>query len=135
MVDNAFEALVLQVNQKISEMDTAISKANAAAAQAQTSVGKVDAAVAKADKAIEEAEAATQEIIEDAKVWDGVTVSATTVEAGGAASAELTEVNGKKHFAFGIVKGEKGATGPQGPSGKGGVSFRKSGTILYIETT
>lgn len=135
MADNAFESLVIQVNNKISEMNTAISEANAASAQAQSAVNKANAAVTAAEEAVDAAQDAAQAAISEANEWAGCTVSATTVAAGGNASAQLSEKNGAKHLTFGLVRGEKGDTGPAGPSGKGGVTFRKSGTILYIETT
>lgn len=135
MAENAFESLVLQVNNKIAEMNTAISEVNAASAQAQSAVNKADAAVSAAEGAVKAARDAAQKADGEADEWAACTVSATTIAAGGNASVELSEKNGAKHLAFGLVQGEKGEPGPAGPSGKGGVTFRKSGTILYIETT
>lgn len=102
---NAWDTLVAEVNLAIAETNMATSNANAAASLAQK--------------------------------WGGATVSATTLEADSAATVTVTEKNGVKHIEYGIPKGDTGAPGPQGPqgpTGPAGVTFKLSGTTLYIDT-
>ena len=66
--------------------------------------------------------------------WAGATAAATTVEAGGEATAALGESGGVKVFTFGIPRGADGAQGEKGDTGKSGVTFTLSGTILNITT-
>lgn len=110
---NAWDALVSEINLSLSAMGTATSNANAAASSANT--------------------AATQ-----AAKWGNATASATTLEAGSAATVEVTEVNGVRHIIYGIPRGATGATGAKGEkgdTGPAGVTFTLSGATLTITTT
>lgn len=49
-----------------------------------------------------------------------VAARATTLPAGSAATASVTQADGVTTFAFGIPQGEPGATGSQGPAGADG---------------
>ncbi len=51
-----------------------------------------------------------------------LTVAASGLSAGSNPTATVTEVSGHKHIAFGIPKGDTGATGAQGPKGDTGAT-------------
>lgn len=131
---NAFDALVLDVNQKLSEMNTAASDANGAAASATEAAQNADEKAAAAQTAQEDANAAAAAANSIAALWEGATVEATTLAAGSAATLDVTEADGKKTLSFGIPRGATGAQGPKGDTGPSGVTFRLSGTSLYITT-
>lgn len=132
--ENAWDALVQEVNLTLSGVGTAISGANAAAAEAKDAAGN-------AQEAAEDAQSAAQEARETGKrmqdTWQGATASAVTLQPGAQATVSLTEKSGVKHFEYGIPAGEKGETGPQGPkgdTGPAGVTFTLVDTVLYITT-
>ena len=131
MATNSFDALVVDVNKKISEMNTAASGANSAAASARNAVTAADTATSSANAAAEAANDAAEAANSAADKWNGATASATTVAAGGEATVKLEDKDGVKAFMFGIPAGEQGA---KGDTGKSGVTFTLSGTKLYITT-
>ena len=131
---NSFDALILDVNQTLSEMNTAASDANGAAASAAEAAQNADEKAAVAQTAQEAANAAAAAANAIAALWEGATVEASTLEAGSAATLDVTEENGKKKLTFGIPRGATGAAGAKGDTGKSGVTFRLSGTSLYITT-
>lgn len=131
---NAWDALVMEVNMALASVNTAISGANAAR---------------------EEARNAAESAQEETAKWESVTIAAATLEPGSEATAELTQTETGRQILLGIPRGETGATGatgatgetgpvgPQGPKGdkgdKGdtgpaGVTFSLSGTTLTITT-
>ena len=126
---SAWDALVQEINLSLATVSTATSGANAAAASASEAAQRTETTIA-------EARQMTQK-------WENATAAASTLAPGSAATVTLSERNGVKHLAYGIPKGEKGAkgdtgaTGPQGPkgdTGPAGVTFRLSGSKLYITT-
>lgn len=125
---NAWDSLVAEVNLTLANMNTAISDANAAATGATQ-------AAKDADKAAEEARAAAEaasSAVAAADKWANATASATTLEPGSEATVTLSEnAQGGRHLICGIPRGEKGEKGDTGPAG---VTFRLSGTTLYIVT-
>lgn len=131
---NAWDALMQEINLTVSEMSTAISHANAAAQQASEGADKADEAADAAGSAAQSALDTAQAL--DA-AWKGATAKAVTLEAGTAATVQLEEVNGVKRLTYGIPRGadgKQGAQGPKGDTGPAGVSFKLSGTVLYITT-
>lgn len=134
MNENAFEALVSDVNAKISEMNTAISGANAAAAQAREAASSAGEQTARADSAINAANTAAQAANAENAKWAGAVASASTLEPGAGATAALSEENGVKKLTFGIPRGIQGEKGDKGEPGRSGVTFSLSGTVLSITT-
>ena len=131
---NSWNETIADVNKTLSGMNTAISTANGAAEIARNEAQDADAAATVARSAAATAnEAANAADAERAK-WQGATVEATTREPGENASVALSEKDGKKHFAYGIPRGKDGKDGEKGDVGRSGVTFRLSGTTLYIET-
>lgn len=134
MATNAFDALVLDVNRKISEMNTAISEANGAASSARSAVSAAQNATKSANDAASAAAEAANDANQESETWNNAQASATALAAGEAPTVSLTEENGAKKLAFGIPAGMKGVDGPKGDTGKSGVAFQLSGTSLYITT-
>lgn len=134
MATNAFNELMAEVNAAISEANTATSNANGAATQASEAAQEANTAGSNADTAAAAANAAAATATAEANKWAGATVGATTLAAGSEATMAVGEQNGVKHFTFGIPRGADGATGATGAQGDSGVTFRLSGTNLYITT-
>ena len=135
---SSWNALTNQVYVKISEMSTAVSSANAAAGEANTAAKTAADAAKAANEAAAEALEAAEDTIEAAEAWNNAT--AEVVETldpatdGDLNSVTMTNVDGRKHFAFKIVKGERGKDGAKGETGKSGVKFSLAGSALYITT-
>ena len=134
MATNAFDALMQDVNTKLSEMGAAVSEANGAAAKANDATAEAAKQTAAAQNAAQAAAAAAQEASELAALWNGVAVEAVTLAEGNDATVKLSEADGKKKLTFGIPRGATGAQGQKGDTGKSGVAFQLSGTKLYITT-
>ena len=117
MATNSWNALVADVNGKTSEMNAAISGANGAASTAKTAAETANGKAAEADAAAQTAEAAAAATDAERAKWAGSTASATTVAAGGEATAALSESGGVKVFTFGIPRGADGAQGAKGDTG------------------
>lgn len=101
-----------------STATTAAGQATSAAGAANTAAGTANAAAESADEAAAGAIAAAQSI-------EKMTVAASGLPAGSKPTAAISDVDGHKHVAFGIPKGDKGetgATGPQGPKGDTGAT-------------
>lgn len=131
---NAWDALVQEINLTLSTVHTSISDANASAVKANESAEAAKESAQAAEEAAKNATAAG-EAVETA--WKGATVSAATLEPGEQATVTLSESGGVKHLTYGIPRGQDGKQGPQGPQGEtgpAGVTFRLSGTTLYIDT-
>lgn len=134
MATNAFDALVSDVNKKLSEMSTATSEANGAAvraSEAASEAGKQGDAAKAAAQAANEATNAANSL---AALWDNVQLAATTLEAGSEATVKLSEENGDKKITFGLPRGDTGAKGEKGEPGRSGVTFVLQGDKLYITT-
>lgn len=84
-----------------SSANTAAANANEKATLANTAAGTANASATAANAATAAANTAAGKI-------DNMTVAATTSPEGSQASVTITEVNGHKHVAFGIPKGDKG---------------------------
>lgn len=88
-------------NTATANANTATRNANTAANTANTAASNANAKATLADTAATTANTAAGKI-------DNMTVAATTSPEGSQASVTITEVNGHKHVAFGIPKGDKG---------------------------
>lgn len=129
---NSWNETIADVNKTLANMNSAISGANGAAENARNEAEEAgeqaDAAAQAASAANNAATAANAE----AEKWRKATVSAVTLEAGKDATAEVSEKDGVKHITFGIPRGADGRVGDKGDTGKSGVNFTLSGSILYI---
>lgn len=134
MAVNTFDALMAEVNQKISEVSTAASEANAAAALAKDAAEEAKIQAQEAQSAAKGTSEAAQKAQEEAQAWENATVEAADIAAGGSASVTLSEQSGAKKLIFGIPRGAAGAQGPKGDMGRSGVTFTLSGSRLYITT-
>lgn len=134
MATNAFDALVSDVNKKLSEMGAATSEANGAAAKANDAVTEAAKQGAAAETAAQKANTAADAANALSDLWDDAQFEAVALDAGSEATVKVTEENGAKKVTFGLPRGAKGADGPKGDTGKSGVTFQLSGTKLYITT-
>ena len=130
---NSFDALILDVNQKLSEMDKATSEANGGAASANEAAEEANEQAGAAQTAAAAAQTAADAAAEKADAWSNVTASATKLDEGSEPTVKI-EGDGEKKFLFGIPVGVTGPQGPTGPAGESGVTFTLSGTKLYITT-
>jgi hypothetical protein len=92
-------AQIAAMEQATSNANTATTNANNAASNANEKAGLANTAASKID---------------------GMTVEASDLSAGATPTAQISEVSGHKHIAFGIPKGDKGDTGAIGPQGQKG---------------
>lgn len=110
--------VIPSIEELLAQIDACIAAtagANAAAASANTAAANANAKAELADTAAENANtkaglantAASAANAAAGKI-DNMTVAATTSPEGSQASVTITEVNGHKHVAFGIPKGDKG---------------------------
>lgn len=134
MATNSWNALVADVNGKISEMNAAISGANGAASTAKTAAETANEKAAEADAAAQEARDAADAAEAETQKWAGATADASTLEPGSDATVTINESGGVKKFTFGIPRGADGAQGASGEAGKSGMKFTLSGTTLNITT-
>lgn len=134
MAANTFDALMAEVNAKISEAGIAASGANAAAAQANAAAQSAQQQAQLAGSAAQDAQEAAIEATEQARKWEGALVEAQTGEAGAEAGVTLSEAGGVKKISFVLPRGKDGAPGAKGDTGRSGVTFSLSGTKLYITT-
>ena len=134
MATNAFDALMQDVNQKLSEMNGATGSANGAAARANEAAANAERQAAVAENAAQAAVTAAQQANNLAGAWENIVLKATTLAAGSDATLKLSEANGAKELTVGIPRGADGPEGPKGDPGKSGVTFRREGTKLYITT-
>ena len=131
---NSWNETIADVNKTLAGMNTAISTANGAAEIARNEAQDADAAAATARSAAGAANEAANAADAERSKWEGMTVSATTLAAGASATVALSEKNGVKHVTYGIPRGKDGSNGAKGDTGKSGVTFKLSGTTLYITT-
>lgn len=128
---NSFNALMADVNEKISEMNTAISNTNGAAAQAKSATDTATTETEKTIAAAAAANEAAQTANDEAAAWDSATGTAETIAYGETPSVTISEVDGVKTFHHKIPEGKPGE---KGADGKSGVKFELVGTVLYITT-
>lgn len=88
---------------EIDAMRRATEATKAATDSANDAAGRANTAAENADSKAQTAQEAAAKI-------DGMTVSASTLAPGTAATAEISEVDGHKHVSFGIPAGQTGAT-------------------------
>ena len=88
---------------QIAAVENATANADTAASNANTAASNADTATTRANQA--------------AASIENVTASATELDEGAEATATVTEVDGAKHFTFGIPRGEKGEKGEKGDPG------------------
>lgn len=131
---NTFDALMAEVNRKISEADTAASQANAAAALAGEAAQNANEQIHEAQEAIAQARETTENAQTAAQAWENARAEATTLPAGGEAKVTITQSEGVKKLTFAIPCGADGAVGEKGDPGRSGVTFTLMGTKLYITT-
>ena len=105
MATNSWNALVADVNGKISEMNAAISGANGAASTAKTAAETANEKAAEADAAAQEARDAADAAEAETQKWAGATADASTLEPGSDATVTINESGGVKKFTFGIPRG------------------------------
>lgn len=134
MAVNTFDALMAEVNEKISQADTAASQANAAAATASEAAQNADEQAENAQTAAAGALDAARDAQAVADCWKNAVTETQTAQAGSEASVTLTQEAGVSRFSFVIPRGADGAAGAKGDTGRSGVTFRLSGTKLYITT-
>jgi len=134
MAVNTFDALMAEVNGRISEADEAASQVNAAAAAANEAARSANEGVQAVRTVVDAAQEAAQMAQEAAQAWENVIVEARTAEAGSEASVTLTQEAGINRFSFVIPRGRDGDKGAAGDMGSSGVSFQLSGSSLYITT-
>lgn len=92
----------------------AASTATNAAGQATSAAGEAHAAAGTANAAAEGADDAAAVVIATAQSIEEMTVAASSLPAGSNPTAEISDVDGHKHVAFGIPAGQ---TGPKGDTG------------------
>ena len=93
---NSFNALIADVNEKLTEMNTVVSDANSAAAAARTAAESVSAETDRVAAAVEEAEQAAQLAEAEAAAWENAVVTAETVDSSSQADVSVTESGGRK---------------------------------------
>lgn len=117
-------------NEKAAAANTAASNANTQASAAQEAAANANAKATAADTAASAANTAAAKI-------EGMTVEATGLDAGVAPTAAVSEVNGHKHIAFGIPKGDAGEKGDKGDKGDKGEKGDKgdpgSGSVSTVD--
>lgn len=107
----------------IDELESTTQEAQETLADINDALSGIEEAVEDASTAVKNAEKAVEDANNAATAVDGMTVSATS---GTAANAQISTVDGKKHIAFTLPKGDKGdkgdtgATGPKGDTGATG---------------
>jgi len=131
-VSNAWNETIADVNKTLANMNAAISGANGAAENARIEAEEAGKQADAAQKAAEDANNAANAANTEAEKWRNATVSARTLEAGEDVTIAVSEKEGVKHIAFGIPRGADGRVGDKGDTGKSGVAFTLSGTMLYI---
>lgn len=94
----------------IDEVLAAVSRCESAAASANTAASSANTAASSANTAASSANTAAKKI-------NNMSASAKSIDAGAAATATVTTVDGHYNIAFGIPRGP---TGPQGPKGDPG---------------
>lgn len=112
--EKAANTAAMNANEKASAADTAASNANTAASSANAKATAADTAASAANTAA-------------AKI-EGLTVQATGLDADASPTAAVSEVDGHKHIAFGIPKGDKGDTGTTPALTVGSVTTGSPGT-------
>lgn len=135
---NAWDALVSEVNLAISNTNTATSSANAAAVVARDAASAAGSAADAANSAADAANSAAASASAAADAtnaigakYDSMEIVNTVREYGSGNTASMTDDGTKKILTLGIERGEKGEKGDTGPAG---VTFRLSGSTLYINT-
>ena len=95
----------------IDELESTTTEAKETLSEINEALSGIEEAVQNASAAVESAEQAVDNANNAVSAVEGMTVSAVT---GTAADAEISTVNGKKHIAFTLPKGDTGATGQRG---------------------
>lgn len=108
--NSAASAANTAAGQAIAAANTATS----AAGQATSAAGEAHAAAGTANTAAEGADDAAAVAIATAQSIEEMTVAASSLPAGSNPTAEISDVDGHKHVAFGIPAGQ---TGPKGDTG------------------
>lgn len=133
MASNSWNDTIADVNKTLAGMNMAISTANGAAEIAREEATDANEAARAAQTAAQTANDAASAADAERKKWQNATVEATTLNPDAAATVSISEKDGVKHFAYGIPRGKDGKDGEKGDVGRSGVTFRLSGTTLYID--
>lgn len=120
------ESAIATAKQAASEANESATKANASARKADESSATANASAAKADTSALNANSAVENVNAAVLKIDGMTVSAEKADK---ADAAISEVNGVKHIAFKLPKGDTGAT----PDIQFHVSTGAAGTDVLLE--
>ena len=103
------ERIVRELEEALRKAETATSSANAAAQNATTAAGSANTAAGAANTAAGNATKATSRANTAAASIEGLTVEASDVSYNQPATAEVSDVEGHKHIAFGLRQGVPGA--------------------------
>lgn len=101
-------------NTAAGQANAAASTATTAAGQATSAAGAAHASATTADAAAGNANEAAAVATDAARAIEEMTVAASSLPAGSNPTAEISDVDGHKHVAFGIPTGQ---TGPKGDTG------------------
>lgn len=103
------ERITQELEEALQQAETAISGANAAAQNANEKAAIADTAAGNANTAAGNANAGAGRANEAAGSIEGLTVEASDVAYDHPATAEVSDVGGHKHIAFGLRQGVPGA--------------------------
>jgi hypothetical protein len=101
-------------NNKAQAAETATTNANNAASNADNKANAAQTAAVNADNRANAAQTAANNANAAANKINNMTVAASGLPAGSSPSATISEVDGHKHIAFAIPKGDKGEKGDTG---------------------
>lgn len=116
-------AEIATMRQATAAATTAVTNANNAASNATNAASQAGTAAQRANTAAGTANTAAQNANSAASSITGMTVSATKLPPGSNPTAAISDVDGHKHVAFGLVTGDTGA--------KGDFSRVESTTVYY----
>ena len=115
---SACETATASANSAASSANNAAASATTAASTATTAASTANSAASSANSATSSANSAASTANTAAAKINNMTVAASGLSAGAAPTVTISEVNGHKHIAFGIPKGDKGDKGDTGNPGK-----------------
>lgn len=134
MASNSWNEIIADINKSLATMNSAISNANGSLGMATDAIADAEVQIEAAREAAESAGEAADLAGTEARKWKNATASAVALEAGSNPTVSISEQNGAKHILFGVPRGADGKEGDKGDTGNSGVTFNRSGTILYITT-
>lgn len=132
MAVQRWAAVIADINNAISKMNTASDAARAAAERAKKVANDAQTIAKVAQEAADDAERIAQEASELASAWKNAEVTAVTLEEGEPPYMRVIDLEDKKRLIIGVPKGATGEKGEKGADGVSGVEFRLENSILYI---